>query len=63
MTRKRRPCGVVRFADGPVAVSRRIPPGTGEAQPEIERIAAANGQIKRPADRIRLFQLPLERVV
>ena len=29
----------------------------------IERINAANGQIKRPADRIRLFQLPLERIV
>lgn len=29
----------------------------------IEAIAAANDGIKRPDDRIRLFQLPLERVV
>jgi hypothetical protein len=29
----------------------------------IDAIAAANAQIKRPADRIRLFQLPLERIV
>lgn len=29
----------------------------------IEAITAANAGIKRPNDRIRLFQLPLERVV
>lgn len=29
----------------------------------IETITAANVEIKRPADRIRLFQLPLDRVV
>ena len=29
----------------------------------IEAINAANAEIKRPDDRIRLFQLPLERVV
>jgi len=29
----------------------------------IEGIGAANAGIKRPADRIRLFQLPLERMV
>lgn len=29
----------------------------------IEAIAKANGEIKRPDDRIRLFQLPLERIV
>lgn len=29
----------------------------------IERIAAANQKIVRPGDRIRLFQLPLERIV
>ncbi len=29
----------------------------------IEAIAAANAGIKRPADRIRLFQLPLDRIV
>lgn len=29
----------------------------------IEAITAANKDIKRPADRIRLFQLPLERIV
>lgn len=29
----------------------------------IDAIAAANGEIKRPADRIRLFQVPLERIV
>ncbi len=29
----------------------------------IEAIAAANKDIKRPADHIRLFQLPLERIV
>ena len=29
----------------------------------IELIAAANAGIKRPADRIRLFQVPLDRIV
>ncbi|HEY6966541.1 MAG TPA: PG0541 family transporter-associated protein [Burkholderiales bacterium] len=29
----------------------------------IDGIAAANGEIRRPADRIRLFQMPLERIV
>jgi hypothetical protein len=29
----------------------------------IENIGAANAEIKRAADRIRLFQLPLERMV
>ena len=29
----------------------------------IQAITAANAAIKRPADRIRLFQLPLERIV
>jgi hypothetical protein len=29
----------------------------------IRGITAANAEIKRPADRIRLFQLPLERMV
>jgi hypothetical protein len=29
----------------------------------IDAIAAVNAEIKRPADRIRLFQLPLERIV
>ena len=29
----------------------------------IQAITAANTEIKRPADRIRLFQLPLERMV
>ena len=29
----------------------------------IEKITVANTQIKRPDDRIRLFQLPLERIV
>jgi hypothetical protein len=29
----------------------------------IQGITAANAEIKRPADRIRLFQLPLERMV
>jgi len=29
----------------------------------IEKIGAANADIKRAADRIRLFQLPLERMV
>ncbi len=29
----------------------------------IQAITGANAEIKRPADRIRLFQLPLERMV
>jgi hypothetical protein len=29
----------------------------------IDAIAAVNAEIKRPADRIRLFQLPLDRIV
>lgn len=29
----------------------------------IRGIEAANGEIRRPSDRIRLFQLPLERIV
>src|SRR5688572_16217636 len=29
----------------------------------IQKIAAENAEIKRPSDRIRLFQLPLERIV
>ena len=29
----------------------------------IEAISAANAEIKRPDDRIRLFQLPLDRIV
>jgi len=29
----------------------------------IEAIIAANAEIKRPADRIRLFQMPLDRIV
>lgn len=29
----------------------------------IGGIAAANGEIRRPSDRIRLFQMPLERIV
>jgi len=29
----------------------------------IQAIAGANAEIKRPADRIRLFQLPLDRIV
>ena len=29
----------------------------------IEAITAANVEIKRPADRIRLFQMPLDRIV
>ena len=29
----------------------------------IQRIEAANAEIRRPDDRIRLFQLPLERIV
>jgi hypothetical protein len=29
----------------------------------IDAITAANTEIKRPADRIRLFQMPLERIV
>jgi hypothetical protein len=29
----------------------------------IQKIAAENEKIKRPSDRIRLFQLPLERIV
>ena len=29
----------------------------------IDAIAAANVEIKRPADRIRLFQVPLDRIV
>lgn len=29
----------------------------------IDAITAANAEIKRPADRIRLFQVPLDRIV
>ncbi len=29
----------------------------------VQKINAQNAEIKRPADRIRLFQLPLERIV
>ena len=29
----------------------------------IQKIAAVNAEIRRPSDRIRLFQLPLERIV
>jgi hypothetical protein len=29
----------------------------------IDAITAANAEIKRPADRIRLFQMPLDRIV
>lgn len=35
----------------------------GPLEKLIEAISAANAEIKRPDDRIRLFQLPLERVV
>jgi len=35
----------------------------GPLEKLIETINAANAEIKRPDDRIRLFQLPLERVV
>jgi len=29
----------------------------------IEKITAANEEITRPSDKIRLFQLPLERII
>ncbi len=35
----------------------------GPLEKLIEAISAANAEIKRPDDRIRLFQLPLDRVV
>jgi nitrogen regulatory protein PII len=35
----------------------------GPLEKLIEAINAANAEIRRPDDRIRLFQLPLERVV
>jgi hypothetical protein len=35
----------------------------GPLEKLIEAINAANAEIRRPADRIRLFQLPLERMV
>jgi len=38
-------------------------PDEGPLEKLIANIEAANAQIKRPADKIRLFQLPLERMV
>jgi len=38
-------------------------PNTAPLEALIGGIAAANAEIRRPSDRIRLFQMPLDRIV